>query len=92
MSDEFQADPSRLIDEKLRALGDWRGEMLGRVRALIRKPILKSQKRSSGGSPRTPQACRCGNTTASSALAMPVVDRGAERLARIADFPGNVPC
>ncbi|AGH51342.1 hypothetical protein G432_18120 [Sphingomonas sp. MM-1] len=27
--------PSRLIDERIRALGDWRGEMLGRLRALI---------------------------------------------------------
>ena len=28
--------PSRLIDEKIASLGDWRGEMLARVRALIR--------------------------------------------------------
>ncbi|PTD17132.1 DUF1801 domain-containing protein [Sphingomonas fennica] len=27
--------PSRLIDERIRALGDWRGEMLARLRALI---------------------------------------------------------
>jgi hypothetical protein len=27
--------PSELIDAKIEALGDWRGEMLGRLRALI---------------------------------------------------------
>ena len=29
--------PSRLIDAKIAALGDWRGETLARVRALIRE-------------------------------------------------------
>jgi hypothetical protein len=29
--------PSRLIDARIAALGDWRGEMLGRLRALIRE-------------------------------------------------------
>ena len=29
--------PSQLIDAKIEALGDWRGEMLGRLRALIRE-------------------------------------------------------
>jgi hypothetical protein len=29
--------PSRLIDGRIRELGDWRGEMLARVRALIRQ-------------------------------------------------------
>jgi hypothetical protein len=29
-------DPSRLIDAKIGALGDWRGETLARVRALIK--------------------------------------------------------
>jgi hypothetical protein len=29
--------PSRLIDARIAALGDWRGEMLGRVRRLIRE-------------------------------------------------------
>ena len=28
---------SRLIDERIRELGDWRGEMLGRLRALIKE-------------------------------------------------------
>jgi len=34
MSDET---PSEAIDSKIAALGDWRGEMLARVRALIRE-------------------------------------------------------
>jgi hypothetical protein len=29
--------PSQLIDARIAALGDWRGEMLGRLRALIKK-------------------------------------------------------
>jgi hypothetical protein len=29
--------PSELIDERISELGDWRGEMLGRLRALIRE-------------------------------------------------------
>src|SRR3954447_1673890 len=29
--------PSRLIDARIKDLGDWRGEMLARVRALIRQ-------------------------------------------------------
>ena len=29
--------PSQLIDARIKELGDWRGEMLGRIRALIKK-------------------------------------------------------
>ena len=29
--------PSRLIDARIKELGDWRGEMLGRLRALIKE-------------------------------------------------------
>jgi len=29
--------PSRLIDERIKELGDWRGEMLARLRALIKQ-------------------------------------------------------
>ena len=32
-----EASPSRLIDARIKSLGDWRGEMLARVRALIRE-------------------------------------------------------
>jgi|SRR5581483_8457711 len=31
--------PSRLIDGRIRELGDWRGDMLARVRALIRQAV-----------------------------------------------------
>jgi len=30
------ASPSRLIDARIRELGDWRGELLGRLRAVVR--------------------------------------------------------
>ena len=29
--------PSQLIDERIEELGDWRGEMLGRLRALVKE-------------------------------------------------------
>ena len=32
-----ETSPSRLIDEKIERLGDWRGEMLARLRGLIRQ-------------------------------------------------------
>jgi hypothetical protein len=31
------ASPSKLIDGRIKELGDWRGEMLGRIRGLIRQ-------------------------------------------------------
>lgn len=31
------ASPSKLIDGRIKELGDWRGEMLGRIRGLIRE-------------------------------------------------------
>ena len=34
--DKESASPSRLIDGRIKELGDWRGEMLARVRALIK--------------------------------------------------------
>jgi hypothetical protein len=34
---EESKSPSQLIDERIAALGDWRGEMLARLRALIRE-------------------------------------------------------
>jgi hypothetical protein len=37
MNDKSQENPSQLIDAKLRALGDWRGETLRWVRALIKE-------------------------------------------------------
>lgn len=35
--DTKQASPSKLIDGRIKELGDWRGEMLGRVRGLIKQ-------------------------------------------------------
>ena len=32
-------NPSEMIDERIRALGDWRGEMLSQLRALIRQAV-----------------------------------------------------
>jgi hypothetical protein len=37
MSQEEGNSPSQLIDSKIAALGDWRGELLARLRALIRE-------------------------------------------------------
>ena len=31
------ASPSRLIDARIKELGDWRGKMLGRIRAVIKE-------------------------------------------------------
>lgn len=31
------ASPSELIDERIRELGDWRGEMLAQIRALVKE-------------------------------------------------------
>ena len=33
---EAQDSPSRLIDARIEELGDWRGELLGRLRALVK--------------------------------------------------------
>ena len=32
-----EASPSRMIDERIEELGDWRGEMLSRLRALVKE-------------------------------------------------------
>ncbi|MGO4834342.1 DUF1801 domain-containing protein [Rhizobiaceae sp. 2RAB30] len=36
-SAQAEKSPSQLIDERIRELGDWRGEMLSRIRALIKR-------------------------------------------------------
>lgn len=38
MGDDAKS-PSDLIDERIRSLDDWRGETLGRIRALIRQAL-----------------------------------------------------
>ena len=35
--DMSQPSPSRMIDGRIKELGDWRGEMLGRIRGLIKE-------------------------------------------------------
>jgi hypothetical protein len=34
---EAEKSPSRLIDERIEELGDWRGEMLARIRTLVQQ-------------------------------------------------------
>ncbi len=34
---ETEKSPSQMIDEKIKELGDWRGEMLARLRALVKQ-------------------------------------------------------
>jgi hypothetical protein len=36
---EAERPPSQMIDERIRELGDWRGEMLSRLRGLIRQAV-----------------------------------------------------
>jgi hypothetical protein len=36
---ESEKSPSQMIDERIGALGDWRGEMLSRLRTLIKQAI-----------------------------------------------------
>ena len=37
MSESGSKSPSQLIDERIKELGDWRGETLARIRALIKE-------------------------------------------------------
>jgi len=37
MAGEGEASPSRLIDARIEELGDWRGETLARIRALVKQ-------------------------------------------------------
>ena len=38
-TDASSASPSKMIDGRIRELGDWRGEMLARVRGLIKQAV-----------------------------------------------------
>jgi hypothetical protein len=52
-----QPDPSQLIDERIRELGDWRGETLGKVRELIVEAdpdVVEQWKWAKATSPGTP--------------------------------------
>jgi hypothetical protein len=49
--------PSQLIDARIKELGDWRGEMLGRRRTLVKEADPRSSRSGSG------EGFRCGRTT-----------------------------
>jgi hypothetical protein len=49
--------PDQLIDERIEELDDWRGEMLSRLRALIKQADPKWSRSGSG------EGSRCGHTT-----------------------------
>jgi hypothetical protein len=52
-----EADASKLIDERIRELGDWRGETLGRVRGIIKEAdpeIVEEWKWAKPTNPGTP--------------------------------------
>ena len=40
---QTQKSPSQLIDERIRDLGDWRGEMLSRLRTLIKQAVIPAK-------------------------------------------------
>src|SRR5690606_10214584 len=47
-------NPSHLIDERIRSLGDWRGELLARLRALLREAdphVVETVKRRQPSNP-----------------------------------------
>ncbi len=54
---ESPESASRLIDERIRELGDWRGEMLARIRALVKQAdpdVVEEWKWAKATSPGTP--------------------------------------
>jgi hypothetical protein len=50
--------PAQLIDARIRELGDWRGETLARVRALIKQTVPEVVEAWKW------RGCRCGSTAA----------------------------
>ena len=56
-SESQDKSPSRLIDARIEELGDWRGEMLGRLRALVKEAdpeVVEEWKWAKATSPGTP--------------------------------------
>lgn len=52
-----KTDPSKLIDDRIRDLGDWRGETLSKVRGIIKEAdpdVLEQWKWAKATSPGTP--------------------------------------
>jgi hypothetical protein len=61
---ENETDASRLIDERTKELGDWRGETLGRVRRLIKEAdpdVVEEWKWAKATSPGTPVWSHAGD-------------------------------
>jgi hypothetical protein len=59
-----ETDASKLIDERIRELGDWRGETLGNVRGIIKDvdpDIVEAWKWAKATSPGTPVWSRNGD-------------------------------
>jgi hypothetical protein len=59
-----ETDASKLIDERIRELGDWRGETLGKVRGIIKDAepdIVEAWKWVKATSPGTPVWSRNGD-------------------------------
>jgi hypothetical protein len=59
-----ETDASKLIDERIRELGDWRGKTLSKVRAMIKKAdpdIVEEWKWAKATSPGTPVWSHAGN-------------------------------
>jgi hypothetical protein len=56
-SESQDKSPSQLIEARIKELGDWRGEMLGRVRGIIREAdpdVVEEWKWAKATSPGTP--------------------------------------
>jgi hypothetical protein len=61
---ENETDASRLIDERTKELGDWRGETLGTVRRIIKEAdpdVVEEWKWAKATSPGTPVWSHAGN-------------------------------
>lgn len=66
---------SEAIDSRIAALGDWRGEVLARIRALIREADPEVEEAVKWRKPTNPAACPCGSMAARSARARPIETR-----------------
>jgi len=61
-----QTNASKQIDERIRELGDWRGETLGEVRGIIKEAdpdVVEEWKWAKATSPGTPVWSRAGGIT-----------------------------
>jgi len=62
---------SQLVDLRIESLGDWRGEMLARIRALIKQADPEVLEECKWVKPSNPWECLSGRTAASSAPERP---------------------